>query len=430
MNVVDRRRNPQGKSMANRQRFLRRAKDQVRQAVSEAVSRRKVSDINSSNEKVTVRAKGVGEPSFALGRDGDREYVLPGNKKYASGDHIPRPEDGDGSGGGSQASDQGGGEDEFLFTLTREEFLQVFFDDLELPDLVRKTLAETKSSQPARAGYSVSGTPSSLNVVRTMRNSLARRIALDRPRRDEVERLRAELEAAKEAGDPDRIAEVRERLEAAARKSRAVPFIDPVDVRYNRFERVPKPQTRAVMFCLMDVSGSMSEFRKDLAKRFFMLLHLFLETRYEHVAVVFIRHTEVAQEVDEDTFFRSRETGGTVVSTALEEMLTVQKARFPTSDWNLYIAQASDGDNFGNDSEYCVSLLETRILPIVQHYAYIEVREGGEGLRASFDSDLWRHYGAVAERQKNFAARKVMAPTEIFGVFRDLFSKSNARAGA
>jgi uncharacterized protein len=111
-------------------------------------------------------------------------------------------------------------------------------------------------------------------------------------------------------------------------------------------------------------------------------------------------------------------------------MLTVQQARFPTSDWNLYVAQASDGDNFGNDSQHCVSLLENRILPIVQHYAYIEVREGGEGLRATFDSDLWRHYGTVAERQKNFAARKVTAPTEIFGVFRDLFSKSNARAGA
>jgi uncharacterized protein len=429
MNVVDRRRNPQGKSLANRQRFLRRAKDQVRQAVSEAVSRRKVSDINSTDDKVTVRAKSVGEPTFSLGRDGDREYVLPGNKKYATGDRIPRPEDGDG-GGASQASDQGGGEDEFLFTLTREEFLQVFFDDLELPDLVRKTLAETSATQPIRAGYSVSGSPSSLNVVRTMRNSLARRIALVRPRRDEVERLRAELDAANEAGDADLIADIREKLEAAVRKSRAVPFIDPVDVRYNRFERVPKPRTRAVMFCLMDVSGSMSEFRKDLAKRFFMLLHLFLETRYEHVDVVFIRHTEVAQEVDEDTFFRSRETGGTVVSTALEEMMTVQQARYPISDWNLYVAQASDGDNFGNDSQHCVSLLEGRILPMVQHYAYIEVREGGEGLRATFDSDLWRHYSGVAERQNNFAARKVMAPTEIYGVFRDFFSKSSARANA
>ncbi|HZH28481.1 MAG TPA: YeaH/YhbH family protein [Azospirillaceae bacterium] len=427
MNVVDRRRNPQGKSLANRQRFLRRAKEQVRQAVSEAVAKRKVSDINSPTEKVTVRTKGVGEPMFHLGTDGDREYVLPGNKQYTTGDRIPRPPGGEGGRGG-EASDQGGGEDEFLFTLTREEFLDFFFEDLELPDLERKALAEVKASQPVRAGYSVSGTPSSLNVVRTMRNSLARRIALDRPHRDEIEALRAELDAANEAAaDPDRITEIRMRLEEVVRRSRAVPFIDPVDVRYNRFERVPKPQTRAAMFCLMDVSGSMSEYRKDLAKRFFMLLHLFLETRYEHVDVIFIRHTEVAQEVDEDTFFRSRETGGTVVSTALEEMQRVQRERYPLGDWNIYIAQASDGDNFGNDSQHCVSLLEGEILPMAQYYAYIEVREVSEGLRASFDSDLWRHYVMVAERNTNFAMRKVTSPPEIYGVFRDLFAKRGVR---
>jgi uncharacterized sporulation protein YeaH/YhbH (DUF444 family) len=427
MIVVDRRRNPQGKSLANRQRFLRRAKEQVRQAVAEAVAKRRVSDINSPTEKVSVRAKGVGEPLFHFGRDGDREHVLPGNRRYQAGDRIPRPEDEEGGRGG-EASDQGGGEDEFLFTLTRDEFLEFFFDDLELPDLERKALAETRATQPVRAGYSVSGTPSSLNVVRTMRNSLARRIALDRPRRDELEELRRQLDEATEAGDADRIAETRERLEALARRARAVPFIDPVDVRYNRFERTPRPQTRAVMFCLMDVSGSMSEFRKDLAKRFFMLLHLFLETRYERVAVVFIRHTEVAQEVDEDTFFRSRETGGTVVSTALEEMLRVQQERFPVSDWNVYVAQASDGDNFGNDSQHCVSLLENRILPLAQYFAYIEVRETADGLRGGFDSDLWRHYGGVAERNRNFALRKVSEPPQIYGVFRDLFQKQPARA--
>ena len=80
------------------------------------------------------------------------------------------------------------------------------------------------------------------------------------------------------------------------------------------------------MFCLMDVSGSMTEQMKDLAKRFFMLLHVFLTRRYKHVDIVFIRHTSSAQEVDEDTFFHSRETGGTIVSTALDEMMRVVRA--------------------------------------------------------------------------------------------------------
>ena len=143
-----------------------------------------------------------------------------------------------------------------------------------------------------------------------------------------------------------------ERLE---HRSKIIPYIDPIDVRYNRFDRVPRPNTEAVMFCLMDVSGSMTEAMKDLAQRFFMLLHVFLIRRYRHVDIVFIRHTSTAEEVDEDTFFYSRETGGTVVSTALEKMLEIARARYPTDRWNIYAAQASDGDNYGADSGRCVT---------------------------------------------------------------------------
>ena len=82
-----------------------------------------------------------------------------------------------------------------------------------------------------------------------------------------------------------------------------IPYIDPLDVRYRRFEAHPKPVAQAVMFCLMDVSGSMTEHMKDLAKRFYVLLYIFLKRRYKNVDVVFIRHTHQAQEVDEDTFF-------------------------------------------------------------------------------------------------------------------------------
>ena len=113
------------------------------------------------------------------------------------------------------------------------------------------------------------------------------------------------------------------------RRWREIPFLDPIDVRFNRFEAVPKPITQAVMFCLMDVSGSMSEEMKDLAKRFFMLLYLFIQRRYRHVEIVFIRHTHHAEEVDEDTFFYSRETGGTVVSTAWKRCGGSSGSAFP-----------------------------------------------------------------------------------------------------
>jgi uncharacterized protein len=180
-----------------------------------------------------------------------------------------------------------------------------------------------------------------------------------------------------------------------------------------------------VMFCLMDVSGSMTEAMKDLAKRFFLLLHVFLERRYKKVNVVFIRHTSNAQEVDEETFFHSRETGGTIVSTALEEMLKVVRERYSPDNWNIYAAQASDGDNYTEDSDRCSQLLGGEILPITQYFAYIEV--GAEAtLRHGFPSpatDLWRTYSQVAQLHPNFAMRRVADPTQIFPVFHELFAK-------
>src|SRR5208337_2354110 len=121
--------------------------------------------------------------------------------------------------------------------------------------------------------------------------------------------LEAEIRALEESGDdPERLSELRVQFDGLVARSLRVPYIDPLDVRYSRFEQVPKPVTQAVMFCLMDVSGSMTEHMKDLAKRFFMLLYLFLTRRYRQVDIVFIRHTHEAKEVDEDTFFYSTET--------------------------------------------------------------------------------------------------------------------------
>src|SRR4029078_5985696 len=112
------------------------------------------------------------------------------------------------------------------------------------------------------------------------------------------------------------------------------------------------------------VSGSMGEREKDLAKRFFVLLHLFLKRRYERIDIVFIRHTHQAHEVDEETFFGSTQSGGTVVSTALEEMQRIILDRYPSRDWNIYAAQASDGDNLSGDSDHCVSLLNNDIMKL------------------------------------------------------------------
>jgi uncharacterized sporulation protein YeaH/YhbH (DUF444 family) len=255
---------------------------------------------------------------------------------------------------------------------------------------------------------------------------MARRISLNRPKWRDIEALRAEIEALEESGDdPKALEELKAKFEHMQRRAAAIPFFDPIDVRYNRFQRVPKPNIQAVMFCLMDVSGSMTEHMKDLAKRFFMLLHIFLVKRYKQVDIVFIRHTSTAQEVDEDTFFYSRETGGTVVSTALAEMQRIINERYPLDAWNIYAAQASDGDNFGADSPRCLQLLNDT-LPHCQYFAYIEVSESNDYPSRSEKTDLWRAYAEVAPAHPNFAMRRVGDPGQIFPVFHDLFARDKS----
>jgi uncharacterized sporulation protein YeaH/YhbH (DUF444 family) len=429
MNIVDRRANPKGKSLGNRRRFIERARAEVKGAVLDALRKRKIGELESS-EKVSIPSKGIDEPTFRRSSSGgERFYVVPGNKQHIVGDQIERPRGGSG-GRGTEPQDDGEGSDSFEFTLTREEFLDLFFEDLELPDLVKKKLSETQAPELSRAGYSVSGNPANLNLVRTMRNSMARRLSLKRPKPDEIEALEDDLALLRDAGRDIEAKALEHRLEVLRRRSRAIPYFDPIDVRYNRFQRVPKPNVQAVMFCLMDVSGSMTERMKELAKRFFMLLHIFLVRRYKTVDIVFIRHTSTAQEVDEETFFYSRETGGTVVSTALAEMQRIVRERYPLDAWNIYAAQASDGDNFGADSARCIALLAD-LLPMCQYFAYIEVSESPDGFsdRRADKTDLWRSYAEAAPAHSNFAMRRVGDPSHIFPVFHELFARDKAEAG-
>ena len=421
--IIDRRLAGKNKSIGNRERFLRRHKEQIREAVKRAVDGRGIRDIEKG-EDIHIPKRDISEPVFGHGQGGRREMVHPGNQDYVRGDRIERPKGGGGGGGGGQASDSGEGEDDFVFHLSKEEFMQVFFDDLALPNLARTTLAETPEFKTHRAGFSSDGTPNNLHVVRSMRGAIGRRIALGNESRRELRELEEKLEALKLHAEPNpfaheipglerSIAELRSRLER-------IPYLDPIDLRYRSRVRVPVPTSKAVMFCLMDVSGSMDEARKDLAKRFFILLYLFLTRHYERIDIVFIRHHTQAQEVNEHDFFHATETGGTVVSSALVLMDEIARARYPTSEWNIYGAQASDGDNWHHDSGRCRELLADRILPLCRYFAYVQVAEE--------EQNLWDEYTALAAESKTFAIRKVTEANQIYPVFRDLFKKEGAAA--
>ena len=421
MHIIDRRLNPGGKSLENRQRFLRRAKALVQGAVKKSSQDRDIKDVLEGGE-VSISLDGMDEPRFRR-EGGTRDMVLPGNKKFVEGDILPRSGDG---GGRKSAPGQGDSEDAFRFVLSREEFVNLFLDDLELPDLAKRKLAEAESEGLQRAGYAIFGSPANISISRTVMRALARRVALRRPRFQTIVELEAELADC----DEERRAELLAEIEALKAKAKRIPFIDPIDIRYRRFETIPKPVAQAVMFCLMDVSGSMSEHMKDLAKRFYMLLYVFLKRRYRHVEIVFIRHTDRAEEVDEQTFFYGPASGGTLVSSALQAMHEIVRARFSPSDWNIYAAQASDGDNSISDSEPVARILTESILPVCQFFAYLEVGEAGGYSFEMPDSALWSLYERLRGGGAQLSMRKVRDRSEIFPVFHDLFQRRGTQEKA
>ncbi|QFY63969.1 YeaH/YhbH family protein (plasmid) [Rhizobium grahamii] len=431
-NFIDRRLNPKDKSLGNRQRFLKRAREELKRAIKDQVKSDRIVDVDAAHG-VPIPTRGAGEPTFrpSFG-SGKRQHVLPGNRDYSAGDRLTKPEAG--AGGIGKGAGRGESEDEFHFILSREEVLDLFFEDLELPDMIKLNLKETVTFKPHRVGFTTAGTPTNINIGRTMRNSFGRRIALQRPSEKQIRAVADEIallesEQLVSAQTNKRLRALRDELALLEKRRKRISYVDPVDVRFNRFERQPLPNANAVMFCLMDVSASMGEREKDLAKRFFVLLHLFLKRRYKRIDIVFIRHTDEAREVDEETFFYSKQSGGTVVSTALEEMLRIIEERYPADLWNIYAAQASDGDNTSGDSDRCAALLRQEVMRLCQYYAYVEIIDERETeIFGSTDNgtSLWRAYRTVDGEIPNFQMARIARPANIYPVFRKLFTRQAA----
>lgn len=404
--IIDRRLNDRNKSATNRQRFIRRYKSQLSRAVTDAVAERSITDIEQGAD-VSIPVRDISEPQFGLGNGGDRDFVLPGNREFSRGDRLPKPKGQDGKGDGSGQQGEGGGnQDQFTFTLSKEEFMNLFFDDLELPRLARTALGEAMQPRFRKGGYTPTGAPMNLSVTRSLRNAMARRIALGAPLRRELEELRGR------GGS-------REEIEVLENRLDSLPYLDEYDLRFRNKYREMEPVSKAVMFCLMDVSASMSEAKKDLAKRFYILLYLFLTRKYSSVELVFIRHTDDAEEVNEQDFFHDPKTGGTVVLSALKLMEDIATSRYPSGDWNIYAAQVSDGDAFGADVEKSRNFLSKTILPLCRYFAYVEVPD-----RLDMPTPLGSAYKSISDER--FAMSEILDRSQVYPALRNLFQKEVA----
>ncbi|MFT4581607.1 MAG: uncharacterized sporulation protein YeaH/YhbH (DUF444 family) [Gammaproteobacteria bacterium] len=232
LQVIDRRLNGRHKSAVNRQRFIRRYKEQIREAVSDAIAGRSITD-TQTGEKISIPSRDISEPVFRHGRGGSREAVHPGNTEYVSGDKIKHPPPVDNGGSGDQASEDGIGSDDFAFEISREEFMEIFFEDLELPNMDKTQIDRTIEHDSVRAGHTINGVPSNIDIVRSMRGSMTRRMALQAPLKRTLRDRQAELIAllALEFQNANEVAQLEDDIAQLKRRIAAVPFIDEFDLR-------------------------------------------------------------------------------------------------------------------------------------------------------------------------------------------------------
>lgn len=413
--IIDRRTSPKGKNLSNRQRFIERTKEWVKQKVRERSASR---DITSKDgDSISISGDDVAEPTFDYDRQkGIWDRVLPGNKEFVPGDKIKRGQSGKGK--GKSASDSGEGEDDFTFTISKEEYLDILFEDLELPDLIKESENAAVTFERKRAGYSTSGSPNNLDLVRSLKNALGRRIALGFPIDKKIKEKELEMLTA----DEEEAILLQLEIDALRVRRTAVAYIDQVDVRYKRHAQHPVPNSQAVVFCLMDVSGSMGQNEKDTAKRFFLLLYLFLQRKYQKVDIVFVRHTTDAAECTEHEFFYGQETGGTLVSSGVKEVNNIIDDRYPLDAWNIYTVQASDGDNFDSDNKAMVSELEA-LIPRCQYYVYNEVLQHSIYRGEDHITNVYSAMDSLRPAHPNLSITSIGSVDEVVPKFREIFTK-------
>lgn len=415
--IIDRRINPKGKNLSNRQRFLERTKQWIKKKVREKSVNRDITA--DGGEDISISGDDIAEPTFDYNRQkGIWDRVLPGNKEFVTGDKIKR--DGGEGGKGKKASDSGEGEDDFVFSISKEEYLDILFEDLELPDLIKESENAAVTFERRRTGFSTSGSPNNLDLEKSFKNALGRKIALGFPLDRKIKELEEELLSAKK---PRKI-EIELEISSLRKRRLAIAYIDQVDVRYKRHTQVPLPNSQAVVFCLMDVSGSMGKEEKDTAKRFFLLLYLFLQRKYQKVDIIFVRHTTEASECTEHEFFYGQETGGTMVSTGVKCVNEIIQDRYPIDAWNIYCVQASDGDNFDNDNADLCTQLEV-LLPKCQYYVYNEVLQSTSYRSNGHITNVFEVMNELKNEYHNLSIVNIASIDEVVPTFRKIFSKKN-----
>lgn len=428
--IVDKRKLTRDRTTENRQRFLKRIKATIKEQLPKIIGQRSLRDVDKSGGRIRVNRKTISEPFIHHGEGGNVDRVLPGNDEYVEDDLIQKPSGGGAGGPGGTRGDDG--EDDFVVDLSREEFLKYFFEDLELPDMLQTEISKIYETKRINAGFQTEGSPNRLSVERSYRQSLGRRITLRSSIEKKIEKLKQGLaELIQDRTEASILEPSTEELSVIAeiarleKKKKNLPLFEEMDLRYHLSVIQELPITHATMVMIMDNSGSMGVKEKTIARKFFWLLYSFLSREYDHIDMVFISHTETAVEMDEDEFFNTRISGGTIVSSGLDLAQEIIKTRLTKT--NVYVAQVSDGDNRDTDNGTCAEILEDDILPLVRYFAYVQVDSYHDHKTlygaSMADRGLWKSYKSVSANNSKLQVKRVFQEKDIYPVFCELFAK-------
>ena len=344
------------RSASDRRRHKEKIEKAIKEGIHDIVAEESIIG-QSGKKKIKIPVKGIKEYQFVFGRNqGSKGVGSAQGQDIKKGQKIQDGKKQKGQGTGNKPGNEKG-EEFYEVELTLDELAKYLFDDLNLPDLEKKSDASVLAEKIKRKGYRPKGIRARLSKKETLKN-----------------KIRRQKQAIKNGSyDPE--------------SDERFTFHED-DLKYKHIEIKHKPITNAVIFFIMDVSGSMGKQKKFLARSFFFLLYQFIRYRYEKIDIVFIAHTTDAKEVNEDDFFQRGSSGGTFISSGLEKSLEVINERYNPSSWNIYAFHGSDGENWTEDNEKAKVAMQ-KLIDICQLAGYIQIVPDGEKVYGTEMADVF-----------------------------------------
>ena len=362
----------------------------------------------SRDKKIKIPIKGIKEFQFIYGKNKPGVGAGDGNEKR--GDKF-----GADSGQSGQANGKAGnqeGEEIYETEITIEEVIRYLFEDMKLPDIDKRKLSNLESKSYRKLGYQRKGIPPKLAKKRSAIERIKRKQANKRA----INELTGEVPKSAEGANQNVFDN--DAISSDENDTQRFPFIED-DLRYYRIKEDNKRDYNAVVICIMDVSGSMDQTKKYLARSFYFLLYQFLRLKYANVEVAFVAHTTTAKEVNEKEFFHRGESGGTYISSGYDKAIEIINERYSPSNWNVYAFHCSDGDNWSEDNKRAIESGK-KLCELCNLFGYGEIVPGYYALGSTIKNELINNIAS-----SNFYAITINKKEDVLPALKKLLDKES-----